>query len=97
MRMLPTTLGRNGGFGSFNDLQKGLLDALTRDIPGDRSVLTFASDLVNLINVDDAAFGLLNVAIRGLNELEKDILNILTHISCLCQRGRIDNAEGNIK
>src|SRR5258708_12433717 len=33
----------------------------------------FRSDLVDLIDVDDPGFGLLDVVVRGLDELEQDV------------------------
>src|SRR6202167_4532558 len=48
-------LGRPRGDGAFHDLQKRLLHALARHVARDRGVVGFAADLVDLVDIDDAA------------------------------------------
>src|SRR5204862_2209075 len=57
LRMLAPTLRRHRGDGAFHDLEQGLLHALARDVAGDRGVVGLAADLVDLVDVDDAARG----------------------------------------
>src|ERR1700751_2280641 len=70
-------LGPPRGGGALEDLQQRLLDALTGDVPGDRRVLALACDLVDLVDVDDPGFGLLDVVVRRLDQLEQDVLDVL--------------------
>src|SRR5437868_1691500 len=54
MRMLAPTLRRNVRDRTLQDFEQRLLDAFTRDVAGDRRVLIFPTDLVDLVDVDDA-------------------------------------------
>src|SRR5688572_29734520 len=55
VRVLPAALRRHVGDGALQDLQQRLLDALAGDVPGDRGVIGLPGDLVDLVDVDDAA------------------------------------------
>jgi hypothetical protein len=44
-------------------------------------VLGLAADLVDLVDVDDAALGLGDVVVGGLEQLEQDVLDVLAHIA----------------
>src|SRR5690606_28693063 len=74
VRVLAPALRRDGGGGALDDFQQRLLDALAGDVAGDRRVLALAGDLVDLVDVDDALLGLLDVEVGGLDELEQDVL-----------------------
>src|SRR5699024_7367713 len=50
---------------ALRGLQPRLLHALARDVPRDRGVLGLPPDLVHLVDVDDAALGLLHVMVGG--------------------------------
>src|SRR6266567_3725031 len=54
LRMLASALRRHRCDGAFHDLEQGLLHALARDVAGDRRVVGFAADLVDLVDIDDA-------------------------------------------
>ena len=79
-RMLVVSISRNSWCGCLRpppggteavvpsmSLEQCLLDALTRDIAGDRRVLRLATDLVDLVDVDDALLSALDVAVSGLD------------------------------
>src|SRR5262249_16427785 len=66
LRMLASALGRHRGDGAFHDLEQGLLHALARDVAGDRGVVGLAADLVDLVDIDDAPLGALDVVVGGL-------------------------------
>ena len=68
MRMLAAALGRDVGDGALEDLQQGLLHALAGDVAGDGGVLALAGDLIHLVDIDDAALGLLDVVVGRLHE-----------------------------
>src|SRR5919205_1088596 len=58
VRMLATTLRRHIRHRPFQDLQERLLHTFTRHITRDRRVLILTTNLVNLIDVDNALFAL---------------------------------------
>ena len=95
--MLATTLRWYRGNRALHNLQQCLLDALTRHIAGDRRVVSLTRDLVDLINVDDAALRALNVVIGCLQQFQDDVLNILTDIAGFGQRGGIGHGKRHIK
>src|SRR5581483_8493147 len=75
VRVLPAALRRHRGGGALDDLKQRLLDTLAGDVTGDRRVLRLASHLVDLVDVDDPGLGLLDVVVRGLDQLEQDVLD----------------------
>ena len=66
-----------------------------RDVAGDRGVVALAADLVDLVDVDDAALRLLLVVAGGLVELEDDVLDVLADVAGLGERGGVDDREGH--
>ena len=93
MRMLAPALGRHIALRAFEDLEQRLLDTLARDVAGDRGIVALARDLVDLVDVDDAALGFLFVVARRLVELEDDVLDILTDVARLGEGGGIGDGE----
>jgi len=70
LRMLAPALRRHGGDRALHDLQQRLLNALARHVAGDRGIVRLAADLVDFVDVDDAALGPLDVVVRRLQQLE---------------------------
>ena len=97
MRVLAAALRGNRGLGALEDLQQGLLNALTGDVAGDRRVLALAGDLVDLVDVDDAGLGALDVVVGGLDQLEQDVLDVLTDVTGLGQRGGVGDGERHVE
>ena len=97
MRVLPAALRGNGSDGALKYLEERLLNALARNVAGDGGVFGFACDLVDLVDVDDALLGALHVVIRGLQELQKDVLNVLADVARLCKAGGVRNGKGDLK
>ena len=95
--MLATTLRRNRRHGAFHQLQQRLLHALTRYVAGDGWVFGFARDLVDLVDIDDAALRAFHVVFRCLQQLEDDVFDIFTHIARFGQRGSIRHGERHIQ
>ena len=93
VRVLASALRRDVGDRALEDLEQRLLHALAGDVAGDRRVLALAGDLVDLVDVDDAALALLDVVARGLQQLEDDVLDILADVAGLGQGGRVDDGE----
>src|SRR5262249_17968454 len=83
VRVLPAALWRHVRHAPFDDLEERLLDALAGDIPRDAGVVALARDLVDLVDVDDPPFGLLDVEVGGLDEVEEDVLDIFADVSRL--------------
>ena len=97
MRVLAPTLRRHRGGGALQDLQQRLLHALAGDVTGDRRVLGLAGDLVDLVDVDDAGLGLLDVVVGGLDQLEQDVLDVLTDVAGLGERGGVGDRERHLQ
>ena len=93
VRVLAPALRRHRGGRALQDLQQRLLDALAGDVAGDRRVLALAGDLVDLVDVDDAGLGLLDVVVGGLDQLEQDVLDVLADVAGLGQRGGVGDGE----
>ena len=97
LRMFASTLRRHASNSSFDNLEKGLLHAFTRNITCDRHVLTLLSNLVNFIHVDNATLCALNVKVSSLQEFEEDIFHILTNITSLSKSCCIRNRKRHIQ
>ena len=76
---------------------KRLLDALARDVAGDRGIVRLAADLVDLVDIDDAALRPLDIIVGGLEQLQDDVLDILADIAGLGQRRRVGHGEGHVE
>src|SRR5437588_1502235 len=95
--MLAATLGRHRRRGALEDLQQGLLHALTGDVARDRRVLALAGDLVDLVDVDDPGLGLLDVVVGRLDELQENVLDVLAHVAGFGERRRVGNGKGHVE
>src|SRR6478735_874553 len=94
--LAPALRGHRRGR-ALQHLEQGLLDALTGDVAGDRGVLRLAGHLVDLVDVDDARLGLLDVVVGSLDELEEDVLDILADVAGLGQRRGVRDREGDVE
>src|SRR5258707_3594445 len=81
----------------LQDLQQRLLHALAGHVAGNRGILALAGDLVDLVDVDDPGLGLRDVVVRGLDELEQDVLDVLADVSGLGQRGGVGDRERDVE
>src|SRR4026209_815415 len=81
--MLSTPLRRHGGNRSFDDLEQRLLDTFAGDVAGDRRVVALARDLVDLVDVDDAALGSADVQVGSLDQVQQDVLDVLVNVAGL--------------
>src|SRR5271166_746162 len=66
---------------ALQELEQRLLHALARDVADDRRVVGFAGNLVDLIDVDDAALRALDVVVGGLQQFEDDVLHVLAGLT----------------
>src|SRR5580658_5565755 len=94
LRMLAAALRRYRGDGAFHDLEERLLHAFARHVAGDRGIVGLAADLVDFVDIDDAALGPLHIVVGRLKQLENDVLDVLADIARLSQRGRVGHGEG---
>ena len=94
--LAPALRGHRGGR-PLEDLEERLLHAFAGDVAGDRRVVGFARDLVDLVDVDDSRFGLLDVVVGGLDQLQEDVLDVLADIPGLGQRGRVGDRERDVE
>ena len=68
-----------------------------RHVAGDRRVLALAGDLVDLVDVDDAGLGPLDVEVGGLDQLEEDVLDVLADVAGLGERGGVGDGERHVE
>ena len=66
--MLSSALRGNVCRRALEDLEQCLLYALAGNVARDRAIFTLARDLVDLVDVYNAALGALYVIVRRLNE-----------------------------
>ena len=97
VRVLAPTLWRHRRGGALQDLQQRLLHAFAGDVTGDRRVLGLAGDLVDLVDVDDAGLGLLDVVVGGLDQLEEDVLDVFADVARLGERGGVGDRERHLE
>ena len=95
--MLAAALGRHVGDGAFEHLEEGLLNAFARDVAGDGDVVVGLADLVDLVDVDDAALGGFEVEVGGVEELEQDILDVFADVAGLGEGGGVADGEGDVE
>src|SRR5271157_1629867 len=96
--MLAASLGRHGRHRAFHDLQQRLLHALARHVAGDgRVVAALARDLVDFVDINDAAFGGGDVVAGVLDQLQEDVLHVLPDVTGLGQGGRVRDGEGHLQ
>ena len=61
--MLPPPFWGHAGHSSFNNFQQRLLYSLSRNISGNRRVVAFAGDFVDLIDIDNPFLTLLDIIV----------------------------------
>src|SRR6058998_3213502 len=97
LRMLAPALGGHARHRPLEDLEERLLHAFARYVARDARVLRLAGDLVDLVDVDDAALGLGDVEVRGLEQPDENVLHVLTHVAGLGERGGVRDREGDVQ
>src|SRR5690606_5851800 len=70
--------------------------ALPADVAGDRGVVRLAADLVDFVDVDDAALGPLDVVVGGLQQLEDDVFDVLAHVTGFGQGRGVGHGERHV-
>ncbi len=95
--MLASTLRWHIGNGAFEQFEKRLLHAFTRNISCDRDILRGLADLVDFVDVNDAALCALKIEVGSLEQFEKEVFNILADLACLGERRGVADCEGHIE
>ena len=95
--MLAPALRRHVARRPLENLEQRLLHAFAGHVTGDRNVLRLAADLVDFVDVDDAALGLLHIVVRRLQQPQDDVLDIFAHVPGLGERRGIRNRKRNIQ
>ena len=96
MGMLASTLGRHIGHSALQDFQQRLLYALAGHVTGDGGVLALAGDLVDLVHINDASLGQLNIIVCSLHQTQQDVLHIVAHIARLGEGGGVGDGKGHL-
>ena len=81
LRMLASALRGHGCGRPFQNLQERLLNPFSRDITGDGGILRLARNLIDLINVDDAALCFFNIIVCRLDQLEQNVLHVFADVA----------------
>jgi hypothetical protein len=95
--MLASALGRHVRYRALDDLQQRLLHAFARHVARDRRVVALAADLVDLVDVHDAALRPLHVVVGVLQQLHDDVLDVLAHVARFGERGCVGNRERHVQ
>ena len=69
--MLTAALWGNVGDGSLEHFEQGLLDALPRNVAGDRHIAGRLADFVDLVDEQYAPLGRFDIKVRGMQQFEQ--------------------------
>src|SRR5687767_5182722 len=97
LRVLAAALRRHRRDGPLEDLEERLLHAFARHVARDARVLALPRDLVDLVDVDDAALALGDVELARLEETHENVLDILADIAGFGERRRVGDGEGHVE
>ena len=97
LRMFAAALRGNIANSPFQDFQEGLLHAFAGDIAGEGNVFGLARNLVDFVDVDDAALGALHVVVRILEQAQNNVLDVFADVAGFGERGSVGNRERNLQ
>src|SRR5688572_12909339 len=80
---------------SFEELQQRLLHAFAGNVASDRRVLVLAANLVYFVDIYNALLRAFDVAVRGLQQFENNVLNVLADVTRFSQSRSIDDRKRN--
>ncbi len=95
--MLAPALWRHSRNRAFHNLQKRLLHTLARHVARYGRIVGLAGNLVDLIDIDNAALGAFDIIVGRLKQFQHDVLDILTDIAGLGQRCRIGHGKRHVQ
>src|ERR1044071_9558087 len=93
LRAVARAVGRDRRGLALEDLEQRLLDALTGHVARRRRRAALARDLVDLVDADDAARGLLDVAAGGAEQRLDHALDVLADVARLGERRGVRDGE----
>ena len=93
--VLAAALRRDGRHSALENLEQALLHAFAGHILRDGRVLAFAGDLVDLVDVDDAAFSLLDVVVGCFEQTHEDVFDVFADVAGFGQCRRVGDRERN--
>ena len=97
LRVLAAALRRNRRDRALDDLEERLLHAFARHVARDARVLRLARDLVDLVDVDDAALALGDVEVTGLEQPDENVLDVFADVAGFGERRRVGDRERNVE
>ena len=97
LRVLAAALRRHVADGALEDLEQRLLHALAAHVARDRDVARGATDLVDLVDVDDALLRTLDIEVRVLQQAQQDVLYVLADVTRFGEGRRIRDCERNVE
>ena len=95
--MLAAALRRHVGDRALEHLEQRLLHPLARDVAGDRDVLARLADLVDLVDVEHPPLRGVDVEVGRVEQFEEQVLDVLSHVAGLGERGRVTNRERHVE
>lgn len=95
--MLTSALWRHVGNGAFDNFKERLLHAFARHVARYRHVFAFSCDFVDFVNVDYALFGASDVAVRSLNEFQKNVFDVFADVAGFRERRCVGNRKRHVK
>ena len=95
--MLAAPLRRDVADGAFEHFQQSLLNAFAGNVAGDADVLAGLGDLVDFIDIDDAALGSFDVEVGGVKQFQKQVFDVFADVAGFGQRGRVADGERHIQ
>src|SRR5437667_9826642 len=93
LSLLAAAFWRYARHRSFDNLKQRLLYTLAGNIASDRRIVALARDLVDFVDVNDAALTPLDIVIGVLQQREDDIFNVFADVPSFGQRSRVGNRE----
>ena len=97
MGMFPAALRRHVGHGAFDQFQQGLLHAFPRHVAGNGGAVGLPRDLVDLININDAALGTFDFIVRGLQQFQNNVLDVFSDVPGFGQGGGIGEGKRHVQ
>ena len=74
-----------------------MLHAFPRNVSGNGRVVRLARNLIDFVDVDDAALGLVHFVIAVLQQLLDDVLDVFAHVAGFGQRGGVSDDERDVQ
>src|SRR5687768_3222488 len=82
---------------SFEKFEQRLLYSLAAHVTSNGWIIRFASDLIDLIDINNSTLGSFYIVVGSLEQACQNTLNVFTNVTCFCEHGRIGDTERNLK